>query len=266
MSLFTFLSGFGSVEDALSSLLHDEHSRQTNSVNLPSAPLRTSELPESSDIPPLPETTVGRPVTLSNDTRKIASANKGPESLPFFDTEVVEDGLTYWKYTTICDESGAEIVYTSPVRPEHLRKILSVTLDDDGYIQSVDFHKNLQKHTVSDFLKARFCGINLEDPNLPPICTPTPQPFPVHFALKSLGHRFSDRNVTSNPNKVSAHKGKPPSHNFAAHFRGECRGCKHTKYDAGLVEAELLDFARGATRDLQIQMRIRYETLWCVFC
>ena len=266
-SLYSFefnSSALGSVEDALSSLLLDERSRQTKSLTMPPSPLLNTQLPESPDVPPLPDSTMERQVAISSNTRKIVSAHKGPESLDFFEKEVEEDGKSFLQYKEIRDASGNEILYTSTVRPEHLSDILSVTLDNDGYIESVDFKEDLEKHQVSDFLKARFWGINLEDSSLPPISVPTPQPFPTHFVLKAQGHRFSQKNVKANPNNVVSNRGTPPAHDFAAHFYGECSGCKHSKYDAGLVEEELLAFAHGTTRDLKIQMQIKYARVDCV--
>ena len=142
----------------MQSLLDDEQAKQEKLSQALTDPQFNSP-----EIPLVPDKTFGQPATVSKETRQTVSMHNGPESLPFFGTVTEEGGKNYWQFKEICDSSERFIVYESTVRPEQLREILSVNLDEDGYISSVDFKDDLEKHVVSDFLKARFCGTNLDD-------------------------------------------------------------------------------------------------------
>ena len=214
-------------------------------------------------VPPMPNSTIGHKPSISMETREVASATKSHHSLPYSEEDVEEGGVSYTRFKEINDSKGEPIVFSSTIRPDDLKELLSVKLDEEGFIDKVIF-EDVGRTFVSDLLKERFTGKNLSDPKAPPIAVPEPCSIPSHFMIASRRKRFVRRNVTPNPKKVAvkANKslgGQPPKHPFAAHLSGPCRGsvdgCS-SMYDAGIVEGELVAFSEGETRDLKIQFII----------
>ena len=87
----------------------------------------------------MPDSTIGHKPSISKETREIALATKSHHSLPYSDEDVEEGGISYTRFKEIKDPKGESILFSSTVHPDDLKKLLSVKLDKDGFIDKVSY-------------------------------------------------------------------------------------------------------------------------------